>query len=43
LELLEDEAGLLKLLKTGSEKAEAVASQTLTKVYDAMGVVPRGK
>ena len=41
LELLEDEAGLLKLLKTGSEKAEAVASQTLTKVYDAMGVVPR--
>ncbi|MEI7641591.1 MAG: tryptophan--tRNA ligase [Actinobacteria bacterium] len=43
LELLEDEAGLLKLLKTGSEKAEAVAAQTLTKVYDAMGVVPRGK
>ena len=43
LELLEDEAGLLKLLKAGSEKAEAVASQTLTKVYDAMGVVPRGK
>ncbi len=43
LELLEDETGLLKLLKTGSEKAEAVASQTLTKVYDAMGVVPRGK
>lgn len=43
LELLEDEADLLKLLKTGSEKAEAVASQTLTKVYDAMGVVPRGK
>ena len=43
LEFLEDEAGLLKLLKTGSEKAEAVAAQTLTKVYDAMGVVPRGK
>lgn len=43
LELLENEAGLLKLLKTGSEKAEAVASQTLNKVYDAMGVVPRGK
>ena len=43
LELLEDEAGLLKLLKTGSEKAEVVAAQTLRKVYDAMGVVPRGK
>ncbi|MCX6420096.1 MAG: tryptophan--tRNA ligase [Actinobacteria bacterium] len=43
LELLEDEAGLMKLLKTGSEKAEVVASETMNKVYDAMGVVPRAK
>jgi tryptophanyl-tRNA synthetase len=41
-ELMSDEAELQRMLKRGAEKAEAVASQTLKRVYDALGVVPRG-
>ena len=41
-ELMRDEAELQRVLKRGAEKAEAVASQTLKRVYDALGVVPRG-
>ena len=40
--LMNDEAELHRILKRGAEKAEAVASQTLKRVYDALGVVPRG-
>lgn len=39
-ELLADEKALLELLAVGSEKARAVASQTLTKTYSALGLVP---
>jgi tryptophanyl-tRNA synthetase len=41
-ELLQDETHLKNLLKVGAEKAEAVASQTLSDVYGAMGLIPRG-
>jgi tryptophanyl-tRNA synthetase len=39
-ELLADEKALLELLAVGSEKARAVASQTLAKTYSALGLVP---
>lgn len=38
--LLQDEAALMKILNEGSEKARAVASQTLAKVYSGLGLVP---
>jgi hypothetical protein len=40
--LMNDEAELQRILKRGAEKAEAVASQTLNRVYKSLGVVPRG-
>lgn len=42
-ELLADEKALQELLAVGSEKARAVASQTLAKTYDALGLVPPKK
>ena len=39
-ELLKDEGELRKILKVGSEKAQAVAAETLRKTYDALGLVP---
>lgn len=39
-ELIADEKALLELLAVGSEKARAVASQTLAKTYSALGLVP---
>jgi tryptophanyl-tRNA synthetase len=42
-ELLADEKALQELLAVGSEKARAVASQTLTQTYDALGLVPPKK
>lgn len=39
-ELLQDEQALLQILREGSEKARAVASQTLRQTYDALGLVP---
>jgi len=41
--LLEDEAALMKILNEGSEKARAVASQTLAKAYSGLGLVPGAK
>ena len=37
--LLADKAELARLLQSGSQKASAVADETLTKVYDAVGFV----
>lgn len=42
-ELLADEKALLEILRAGSDKARAVAATTLTKVYDALGLVPNSK
>jgi tryptophanyl-tRNA synthetase len=41
-ELLQDKGELTRLLKIGSEKAAAVADETVRKVYDAVGLIPRG-
>lgn len=41
LSYLEDEGALLKILREGAERAEAVASKTLESVYDALGLLPR--
>jgi len=41
-ELLQDETHLNKLLKIGAEKADAVASKTLSDTYLALGLIPRG-
>jgi tryptophanyl-tRNA synthetase len=41
-DLLQDKGELTRLLKIGSEKAAAVADETLRKVYDAVGLIPRG-
>ncbi|MEN9324469.1 MAG: tryptophanyl-tRNA synthetase [Actinomycetota bacterium] len=41
LELLNDKAELTRILKIGSDKANAVAEETLRKTYDAMGLIPR--
>ena len=40
-ELLEDETHLKKLLSIGAEKAEAVASKTLSETYKALGMISR--
>jgi len=42
LELLEDPAELTALMKIGADKANAVASETIAKTYEAMGLIPRG-
>ncbi len=39
-ELIGDPAELTRLLQLGSHKARAVASQTVQRVYDAVGLVP---
>lgn len=39
-ELIGDKAELTRLLQIGSEKARAVASATLRRAYDAIGLVP---
>jgi tryptophanyl-tRNA synthetase len=41
-ELLKDETHLKKLLSIGAEKAEAVASKTLSDTYKALGMISRG-
>ncbi|MEP6666161.1 MAG: tryptophan--tRNA ligase [Nocardioidaceae bacterium] len=40
LELLDDRAELDAILRAGADRARAVASKTLTQVYDRMGFVP---
>ena len=42
LELLEDPAELTSLMKVGADKANAVATETIKKTYEAMGLIPRG-
>jgi tryptophanyl-tRNA synthetase len=39
-ELIDDKAELARLLQVGSDRARAVASQTLRRAYDAIGLVP---
>ncbi|NDA80000.1 MAG: tryptophan--tRNA ligase [Actinobacteria bacterium] len=41
LNYLEDEGALLQILRAGAERAEASSSKTLTKVYQALGLLPR--
>jgi tryptophanyl-tRNA synthetase len=40
-ELIDDKAELTRLLQVGAGKARAVASSTLQRAYDAIGLVPR--
>jgi tryptophanyl-tRNA synthetase len=42
-ELASDRAETARLLDKGATKAEAIASATLTRAYDAIGLLPRGK
>ena len=42
LELLEDPAELTSLMKIGADKANEVATETIKKTYEAMGLIPRG-
>lgn len=41
LTYLKDEDALLEILRVGAERADAVASQTLADVYQALGLLPR--
>ncbi|KQO62233.1 tryptophan--tRNA ligase [Curtobacterium sp. Leaf261] len=41
LELLDDPAELDRLLLVGADRAESIATETLAKVYDRIGFVPR--
>jgi tryptophanyl-tRNA synthetase len=41
LELLDDPAELDRLLAVGADRAESIATETLAKVYDRIGFVPR--
>jgi len=41
-ELMSDKAQLLQILKSGAEKAEAVASKTLADTYAALGLISNG-
>ncbi len=41
LTYLKDEGALLEILRVGAERADAVASQTLADVYQALGLLPR--
>ena len=40
LTYLKDEGALLEILRVGAERADAVASQTLADVYQALGLLP---
>ena len=40
-ELMSDRAELARLLRVGADKARAVASTTLARAYDAVGLLPR--
>ena len=41
LTYLKDEGALLEILRIGAQRADAVASQTLADVYQALGLLPR--
>ena len=40
-ELLSDPAELEEVLATGAARADAVAAQTVDRVYDRLGLLPR--
>lgn len=42
LELMDDKGELLKILKSGAEKANQVAEKTLSDVYTALGLIQNG-
>ena len=37
---VDDRAELTRLLRVGSDRARSVASKTLTRAYDAIGLIP---
>jgi tryptophanyl-tRNA synthetase len=39
-ELIDDPGELARLLRVGAERARTVASKTLTRTYDAIGLLP---
>jgi tryptophanyl-tRNA synthetase len=39
-ELIDDKAELARLLRVGSDRARSVASKTLQRAYDAIGLIP---
>ena len=39
-ELIDDKAELARLLRVGSDRARGVASKTLRRAYDAIGLIP---
>jgi tryptophanyl-tRNA synthetase len=41
-ELMNDQVELLRILKSGAEKANQVASKTLSDVYAALGLIKNG-
>ena len=41
-ELMDDKGELLKILKSGAEKANQVAGKTLSDVYAALGLINNG-
>jgi len=43
LAYLKDESALLELLREGADRAEAVAGQTISTVYNSLGLLPRKK
>lgn len=43
LELLDDPAELDRLLAVGADRAESIAQETLARVYDRIGFVPRSR
>jgi tryptophanyl-tRNA synthetase len=42
LELMDDKAELLNMIKLGSEKANLIAEKTLSEVYSALGLIAKG-
>ena len=41
-ELMDDKGELIKILKSGAEKANQVAGKTLSDVYTALGLINNG-
>jgi tryptophanyl-tRNA synthetase len=43
LDYLQDEGALMAILREGADRAESVATQTLSTVYESLGLLPRKK
>lgn len=43
LDYLQDEGALMAILRDGADRAESVATQTLSTVYESLGLLPRKK